>query len=352
MNQIKQAAIFLSLTVAGGVTCSAASIWTEYSGNAIIKIGEAIPNMLWNDPTVIQDVSGNRMWLSGGSLTNLQNIEVSVYSATPNSDTSWNINPTPCVSPDPDPAKWDGLRIETPSVVKVNNVYHMYYSGTNTVSLQQNIYSIGHATSLDGLTWTKDPANPIVTGQSTNSHRWAYQGVGEPGVVYNPANKTFYLYYTGMKYSSSNPTLGLVGVLLSKSADGTHFTPVLDSTGDRALILTENIPGAINGSWFGYTAPAGYISPTDHLFHLFVALLVAPGSPNNAREVAIAHATSPDGLNYQVIEPQILVAGQGDWDNQNVRSPSPMEEDGIIKLWFAGDTYIPVFASGIGFASN
>jgi hypothetical protein len=345
---------YLVLSFAFSVLSAGAgtSVWTEQPGNPVIRIGQAIPNTLWNDPTVVKEGTGYRMWLSGGDLTDLNHIVVKVYSASSSDGLNWFINQVPCISPDMDPAKWDGLRIETPSVVKVNNVYHMYYSGTNQINAQQNIYSIGHAVSTDGQTWTKDPANPIVTGQTTNRLRWAYQGVGEPGVVYNPADHTFYLYYAGMKYLSSDPTLGQTGVLLSKSRDGSKFTPVLDWTGDRALVLSRNVPGAIPGSLFGYTGPSGYISPTDGKFHLFCVFLVAPGSASNARQVALAHATSPDGLHFTVIEDQVFVAGQGDWKDQNVRSPSPLEDNGIIKLWFAGDTYIPYFGSGIGFASR
>ena len=157
------------------------------------------------------------------------------------------------------PSRWDGLRIETPSVVKVGQTYHMYYSGTNTANATAGTYQIGHATSTDGTNWTKDPDNPVVKGQVTNSFQWGYQGVGEPGIVYNPANKTYYLYYSGMKYDSSNPTLGLAGILLSTSKDGSKFSPVLDHTGQRELILTRNIPGAPSGSWFGYSSPGAYI---------------------------------------------------------------------------------------------
>ena len=50
------------------------------------------------------------------------------------------------------------------SVLHVGSVFHMYYeawgirrnAGTDYDSLQ-----IGHATSPDGMHWTKDPANPV-----------------------------------------------------------------------------------------------------------------------------------------------------------------------------------------------
>jgi hypothetical protein len=119
-----------------------------------------------------------------------------------------------------------------------------------------------------------------------------------------------------------------------------------DGVNHRPSPKVALIPYATTGSWFGYTAPSAYISPTDHLFHLFSVFLVSQGGPNNARQVAIAHSTSSDGLNYQVVQEQIFIGGQGDWKDQNVRSPSPMEDNGQIKFWFAGDSYIPYFSSG------
>ena len=46
-----------------------------------------------------------------------------------------------------------------PSVIKENNIYYMWYSGNNGGG-----WSIGLATSPDGLNWTKYGLNPVMSG--------------------------------------------------------------------------------------------------------------------------------------------------------------------------------------------
>jgi hypothetical protein len=59
---------------------------------------------------------------------------------------------------------WNGTHIYRPSVLLVNGIYHMFYSGSNdTIDPLTTIpyaHGIGHATSVDGITWTVD-LNPI-----------------------------------------------------------------------------------------------------------------------------------------------------------------------------------------------
>jgi len=58
---------------------------------------------------------------------------------------------------------WDDRYVIAGPVVQVNGAYEMFYTG----SPSSGGYSIGLATSSNGLHWTKDPANPVVpNGQS------------------------------------------------------------------------------------------------------------------------------------------------------------------------------------------
>ena len=49
------------------------------------------------------------------------------------------------------------------SVIYDDNEFHMWYGAWNGSSTENRI---GHATSLDGVTWTKDPLNPVLTMES------------------------------------------------------------------------------------------------------------------------------------------------------------------------------------------
>jgi len=324
------------------------SAWRE-SGQ-VIKQGDAIPAMVWNDPSVLKDGNTYRMWLSGGDPRNLKRIVVQVYAASSSDGKSWKIDRNPVLPVNPDPRQWDSLRIETPSVVKVEGIYHMYYSGADENNAKKGIFAIGHATSSDGVIWKRDPANPVVRDQRTDKFQWGYTGAGEPGVVYNPKDKTFYLYYAGMRYSKAEATIGNIGILLAQSKDGSRFTYYTYDNG-RALILTRNVENAIKGAWFGYSTPSAIIA-SDGQFHLFTAFIVAPGGPATARHVVIAHAVSNDGKNFRIEEENIFEAGRGDWKDHQVRSPTVVESDGELKMWFAGETRKPVYGTGIGFATR
>jgi len=327
----------------------ASGTWKEDPNDPIIKLGQDVPSMFWNDPSVLKEGNTYRMWLSGGIPKDPKHIVVSVYQATSRDGISWKIDPNPCLEPSGDRHAWDSLRIETPTVIKVNGTYHLYYTGFDEKTALAGTGSVGHATSPDGIHWTKDAANPVIVAQTKNRFEWGTRGTGEPGVVYDPANKTFYLYYVSMRFSKENPEIGNIGILLSTSKDGSHFTPYTDGSGERALILTRPMPDAKSGNWFGYSTPAGLITH-DGKFHLFCAYLVT--SPEGSHHRAIDHAISDDGIHYKVIKQNILVAGTGDWKNDQVRGPTVVETDGHLAMWFAGEARTPHFMWGIGFASN
>jgi hypothetical protein len=335
---------------ASSTASEVASQWRPAKGNPIIKMGDAVEFMLWNDPTVLKEGDTYRMWLSGGDPRNLQRIVVNVHHATSADGVRWIIQPSPVLAPSDDPRAWDSLRIETPSVVKVGDTYHMYYSGCDEARCREGIYAIGHATSRDGLTWTKDRSNPVLSAQSSDRFKWGYRGVGEPGVLYNAADKTFYLYYTSMRFSPKEPTIGNIGILLAKSTDGSAFTPVVDGAGAAKLVLTRDIPNATKGAWFGYTTPAP-VQLTSGEVHLFCSFIVAPKGPATARHVTLVDAVSRDFENFQVLNENVFEAGTGSWIDHQVRSPTVIVDGGRLEMWFAGETHRPHFGAGIGHAS-
>ena len=82
---------------------------------------------------------------------------------------------------------WDAGALGSMTVLKVGGVFHMYYEawgaaqGSNR-GLDYRTLQIGHATSRDGVHWTKDPANPVLpkgTGKD-----WDRDGTWDPFVLY------------------------------------------------------------------------------------------------------------------------------------------------------------------------
>ncbi len=55
---------------------------------------------------------------------------------------------------------WDRKIRERGWIVREGSTYHLWYTGYNDARSKERL--LGHATSRDGLTWTRDPANPLV----------------------------------------------------------------------------------------------------------------------------------------------------------------------------------------------
>lgn len=88
--------------------------------------------------------------------------------------------------PSGDVADWDGKYAFRAAVIKLDNIYHMFYSGSNGLSDIGLAYAhgIGHASSIDGITWTKDSNNPIFI--TTQGIPWRINHVLAPTVIIAP----------------------------------------------------------------------------------------------------------------------------------------------------------------------
>lgn len=318
--------------------------WKEHAGNPVIRMEQEVKKMVWNDPSVLKEGNLYRMWLSGGDPSDLSRIVVQVHHATSTDGLNWKIDPQPIVRPGP-PKSWDDMRIETPSVVKAGNTYHLYYSGMSVAGAKEAIGSIGHATSPDGIHWTKDPANPVIVAQA-DRFKWGFRGAGEPGVVYDPRTGTFYLYYTSMRFSNDGKENGHIGVMLATSKDGSKFTHHTDERGERKPALYRNLD-TFKGAWYGFMTPSALIT-RDGLFHIFAATF----GPKVPRYDTLVHAVSRNGTDFQVVEAPVFEYEKGDWKDSQVQSPTVVESEGRLEMWFAGETRKGGYKYAIGYASR
>ena len=291
--------------------------------------------MFWSDPSVLKVEDGYRMWLSGQELT--AHPTVGLYHATSPDGVTWAIHPTPVLGPGA-PGTWDERSTETPNVVKVGETYHLYYTGYTNVGASTLHYQIGHATSPNGVTWTKDPRNPVVSPTEDPAH-WGYLLTFEPAAVFDPTTGTTFLYYVSLK---TEPEFAM-GVLVATTTDGStfrHHDADADGFADPVLI-----PDA------AYAWPRAFID-ADHQFHLFHA--VVDGFSRGAfTHRALARATSPDGINFTPVGTEILTVdgtGDGAWFSDDIRAPAPLVDGDALKMWFAG-TPAQGWNAGIGLAT-
>jgi predicted GH43/DUF377 family glycosyl hydrolase len=136
--------------------------------------------------------------------------------------------------------EWDAVRIADCMVVRRDTIIHMWYSayGENFA-----LYRIGHATSPDGLNWTKDPDNPIMDIVE-----------GDPEKTTTILNMIFYngnLFH--MYYSTCIRHVTKMSVNHAISEDGYNWTlvpgnPIMQAVDKDAYRSAESI--AYNGDQY------------------------------------------------------------------------------------------------------
>lgn len=89
--------------------------------------------------------------------------------------------------------KWDeGGTSRGRSVIYKDGIYHMWYAGTNKEDLgSRPFWSIGYATSIDGINWKKQNGGEPVLSKTND---WELKNFSYPNVTYE--NGIFKIYYT------------------------------------------------------------------------------------------------------------------------------------------------------------
>ncbi len=165
----------------------------------------------------------------------------------------WTVDPAPVLSMG-SAGEWDSLHIDTPSVVRTDTGYMLFYAG---VGENTDSSGIGMATSADGITWTKydDPAttaapyaesDPVLvsTQEAYRFHQPRVERVDEQ-----------YVMIFRMAPTSGNQ----MGLGIATSADGIAW----DVLTPEPFWGSDSIPGAM-GFWF--TALAYH----DDTFYLYI----------------------------------------------------------------------------------
>lgn len=97
---------------------------------------------------------------------------------------------------------WDGANCGQSVVTYRNGKFHMFFLGANR--LECCSWSIGYATSPDGINWTRAQSNPVLT--STGSG-WESQSMGTAGLVI--MNDTLHVWYSAESERTGKWAIGL-----------------------------------------------------------------------------------------------------------------------------------------------
>ncbi|MFK8049341.1 MAG: hypothetical protein AB8B81_13020 [Halioglobus sp.] len=320
--------------------------WDMYNSQ-VIKVGDGFKKMYWGDPTVLKEGDTFRMWFTGGNFKGLNHVRV--YTATSKDGIKWKINTKPVLS-EGESGSWDDERTETPSVIKVGKTYHMYYTGFKTGDAISR-FNIGHATSKDGIKWKKDRNNPVISNHDDIAN-WGFYYTGEPGVVFNPKDKLFYLYYgtarANYDYKGKNSDLqSTSAIVLATSKNGSKFKLYdRDGDGKQDAVFEPGSYYSTAKDFRGYSTPHALIG-SDGKFHLFTDAINAK---KGWKQAALVHSVSDDGKSFSTVSNDIVTRGNAKWIAREVIGPTVIEEDGEFLMWFGGHGHDYTKDFGISFA--
>jgi len=289
--------------------------------NPLLTTGSQFSNANWSDPSVIK-VGDIYIMYAAADISFSQDIKI--YRLTSSDGDNWALNPTSAVlSKATGPTDWDRKSVETPSVVFFNGEYHMFYTAYPISLGIVSDYKIGHATSVDGISWTRDatyllaPTDPLNMVPDLSFDQYL---IAEPGAVV--FNGKLYVYFTASGADIGvNTTLETIGVI--SSSDGVNWSsPLQVLKPDQALYPRAN--------YRGYSTPAAVV--INNKMHLFYDVAEDPFV-----QTKIHHAVSVDGIsNFVQDNQEIFDRNMFAFTSSEIIGPSPLLDGTQLKLYFGG----------------
>lgn len=291
------------------------------ANNPLIRYGDGFADASWNDPCVLKENGLYIMYLSA-AVGFTGSSKVKIYRQVSSDGYSWSLSPpTPVLEPLAGTFYEGG--VETPTVVYKDGKYHMYLTTYRNNGPED--FTIGHATSSDGIQWQMDTA-PLLSSDGGSS--WYSHIVGEPGaLVYHDSVYVFFS-ATGIQNGQSNQQIGVF-----KSSDGSHFGPPT-----RTVSLPEAVyPSSLH--YAGLSTPSALaINDSIYLFTDVAQLLHGTWT-----QVALHQFKTFGNTGIWHYAPQPIHTKENfSWTNgsflSEIRSITPlMDQGGRLRIWYAGN---------------
>ena len=285
--------------------------WQKYAGNPIFNIGAAGS---WDDhragiTSVIKSNNLYEAWYSGTDETGIGEIGY----ATSSDGINWNkYQNNPVLGPG-NSGEWDANNLDYACVLKINGEYKMWYKAED-----DNSSRIGYATSSDGIAWQKYNGNPVLNLGSQGE--WDQNEVLHPSVVYD--GNVYHMWYNGCKENIQQTGY-------ATSPDGITWTKF---TGNPVLTT------GINGTWDDYILVLMSVIYKDNEFKMWYT--AGDGTDEDVKYFRVGYATSPDGITWHKYgnNPVLNIGAPGTWDYFNVAVSSVMYDttENIYKMWYGG----------------
>uniref|UniRef100_A0A832G834 Glycosyl hydrolase family 32 N-terminal domain-containing protein n=1 Tax=Ignavibacterium album TaxID=591197 RepID=A0A832G834_9BACT len=194
---------------------------------------------------------------------------------------------------------FDDNGVRYPHILFENGTYKMWFTNLQT----GGIGSIGYATSINGLNWTRPINHPVITRGSYNS--WDDYSVAIGAVMYE--NNQYKLYYSGVSHNQNS------GVGLAFSSDGINWVKH-----PQPLIVNENIEDLIT---------VDEVIKVGNQYSMYY-------SSRNLPFYSIKMAFSNDGINWVKYSNNPILSPTFSWEGTGIYAPS---------IYFDGNNYHMVY---------
>ncbi len=312
--------------------------WERYEGNPVLDTGDeswesfsVFGTAVLFDKNDPDPAHRYKMWYSGSNGSPYySSTQYRIGYATSKDGMSWEKHPANPVL-DIGPGSWDGVRVSCPTVI-------LDTTDPNPARRYKMWYHgyngsrwrIGYATSPDGIVWTKHSANPVLTG---TGGAWESAHTFSPTVILDNTDpdRKYKMWYSGDSGYNGNNKIGY-----ATSPDGIIWSkhpanPVIDIGPSGAWDhVYAHVPHVI---FDGTEYKMWYCGVADH-------------NPSYTR---IGYAASPDGIVWikHPGNPILDVGPGGAWDGADVSEPSVIFDGIGYRMWYTGSRRPD---SGIGHA--
>lgn len=147
-------------------------------------------------PSVIKDNGVYKMWFTS-SYTDHDDKDFTIGYATSSDGLQWTVDDYKQLQPS---QNWDLMGLTHPFVLKISDTeYYMYYSARYS----QN-WNIGYATSINGRTWIPSINNPIIT----STGKWWEKGSNlGPYVIFDSSSNIYKMWYSTESLGQSSSSM-------------------------------------------------------------------------------------------------------------------------------------------------
>lgn len=220
--------------------------------------------------------------------------------------------PVFCIKPRETAEGWED-DLNRPTVVKVRNIYHMWYTGQFSPGQQDGTSHIFYATSEDGIVFHRTSDQPVLTAELP----WEKQAVMCPSAIWDNEAQCFYMWYSGGEQYEPN------AIGFARSVDGLHWNKY------------ENNPifqADSTQPWEQHKVAGCQVFRYNGLYYMFYIGYF------NEHYAQIGIARSTNGITdwERSMYNPIVAPDKDSWDAEACYKPFVLKHNGQWMLWYNG----------------